>query len=523
MLLHTQVPIICCLFLLLSCSDGDVAGPLISPEEAQEFNTMVDDLETFSQPEEKSEPEEVDTSNPARDDVDESLECTTITYQAAPGFDQMLAIDPTTDVIYPGALLQGTSIPTGEYIPIVSDRAPITLSASLTNISGSPVVTVEDPKLSTVREGVKSILDQEITGATPAEINFEVSQVYSEEHLSLALGANYEGATKQVSASFNFAQSTYSNKFVIKYLQVYYTIDVDAPDEPSDFFRTLPALANLGGTLPVYIASVAYGRMVIYTVESNYQFTDIDAAFRASFASGDGSIDASYSEIISSSSIKALVIGGSGADAAQAINGPQEVYNYITNGGDYSKDSPGAPLSYKLRFLTPGTPVARVVLSTEYNVRQCDLAYPVFRILLNNIKLEDSNDGDGNTDLFGYVGGRLSYNGSWVRRNDDVMDVYWGRSESSALNFRGTHTVNDRIDIEVYRPDYDEDYIQLYGRLTDKDVFEDDFLGSRTFEVKLSDLQINVPYLVSGDEPRLIFDEQTGQRVVANFSIVRTR
>ncbi|MGK7393269.1 MAG: thiol-activated cytolysin family protein [Candidatus Cyclobacteriaceae bacterium M3_2C_046] len=510
--------------ILVSCSEemGEDAG--LTENDKQAINTNFENLETFSQPAENPTPEEVDTSQPERDQKDNTLECYTTTFKASPGFDQMLALDPTTDVIFPGALLQGSSIPTGEYIPIVSDRAPITLSASLTNINGSPVVTVTDPSLSTVREGVKSILDQEITGSTAAKLNFEISQVYSEQHLSVALGANYRSAGQDVSSSFNFAQSAYKNKFVIKYLQIYYTIDVDPPKEPSDFFNSMTVLEELNGTLPVYVSSVFYGRMVLYTVESNYEFTEINAAFSASFTSGGGTIDANYSEIISNSTIKALVIGGSGKDAAKSIDGPGEVYDYIANGGEYSKDSPGAPISYKLRFLTKGTPVARVVMATEYNIRQCDLAYPIFNIKLNKIKLADSNDAGGNTDLYGYVGGRLSLDGTWVKNGNDVLDVYWGRNEGSPLNFKGTHQVNDEINIEVYKPDYEKDYIQLYGKLYDKDFLEDDYLGNRTFEVKLRNLQLNQPYLVNNkDEPKLIFDEQSGQKVEVYFSITRIK
>ena len=51
-------------------------------------------------------PFEQDGSNP-------NLECYYTTYKVAPGFDEISALDPTTDVIYPGVMLLGESIPTG--------------------------------------------------------------------------------------------------------------------------------------------------------------------------------------------------------------------------------------------------------------------------------------------------------------------------------------------------------------------------------------------------------------------------
>ncbi|MBS9463761.1 thiol-activated cytolysin family protein [Flagellimonas sp. 389] len=450
-----------------------------------------------NQPEGVSEPEILDEDPLTRDDEDPSLECFTTYYKHAPGFNDMLALDPSTDVIFPGAILKGESIPTGEYIPIVADRAPITLSASLTNISGSPVVEVTDPKLSTDREGVKSILDQEVTGATPARINFEISEVYTKEQLNLAIGANYRSAAAKVSASFNFTNSTYKYKYVLKYFQVYYTIDMDPPQNPSDLFTDTPDLDALGSTSPVYVATVTYGRMTIYTIESNSTKTEIDAAFSASFASGDGSIDAEYQKTIDESSVKALVIGGSGSDAAQVVNGPTDVYNYIAEGGNYSKESPGAPLSYKLRYLKQGTPVARVVLASEYAVRECDLAYPVYNATLVSLSCDGCHDGfDAEGELYGIISGQMYQAGTvvnsttfWRYKRDNTFDV---GKDASKLVGKTART-------EFYKPDYANDYIRFYGDMEEADEgcpFDcDDDFGSADKRVFLHEIELGAPPL----------------------------
>ncbi|WP_281540304.1 thiol-activated cytolysin family protein [Maribacter aestuarii] len=498
----------------ISCTKDEVntVTDPISGGEATEFNEKVAELQFFQQSTELSEPQELEASEPERDTEDIALECFTKTFKAAPGYDEMLALDPSTDVIFPGALLKGESIPTGEYIPITTNRAPITLSASLTNISGSPVVSVSDPKLSTVRQEIKTILDQEVTGATPARINFEIQQVYSSEQLSVAIGANYRSAGTSVSGAFDFNQSTLKNKFVLKYLQTYYTIDMDPPNNPSDLFTSVPDFNSLGSTSPVYVASVAYGRMVLYTIETNASQTEINAAFSASFASADGSIDTEYEKTINESNIKALIIGGSGSDAAQAINGPADVYKFIAEGGDYSKDSPGAPLAYKLRYIKKGTPVARVVLTSEYPIRTCDLAYPIFRISINSLRIADTPGGleGSHLEVYGIVKGKI---------NTSSKEVKWSRSKSNNLRFTGLHNVNQAIEIELYRPNYDVDYVELSGSLTDEDTTSDDFLGSRSSRVMLKDL---VPAAaVTGVQLR--FDEKPQHDVRANFSVSRIK
>ncbi len=482
---------------VLACSKDDDGGSYpINGKKAKDFNTLMASLPAFNQPEELKEPTVLDQTPSERDTEDTSLECYTTSYNAAPGFNKMLALDASTDVIFPGAILKGETIPTGAYVPIIADRTPITLSASLTNIEGSPVVEVIDPKLSSVRAQIKTILDQKVTGATPAKTSFEISEVYSKEQLNLAIGANYRAAATKVSASFDFEQSTYKHKYMFKYFQVYYTIDMDPPQNPSDLFSDAPDLNAIGGTSPVYVSTVTYGRMIIYTVESNYSKTQIDAAFKASFTSSDGSIGAGYEKVIKESSVKAIVIGGSGSDSAQIVNGPQEVYNYISEGGNYSKESPGAPLSYTLRYLKQGTPVARVVLSSEYRVRQCDVAYPLYRIRLQQIECFQGNclDGDkSNAELYGNISGQMYQNGKVIN-----SATFWRHTTSNIYELGNrSQTIGKTILTEYAKPDYDKDYIRLYGYMKERDVWPDadDDFGASERKVFLRDVQLGAPAL----------------------------
>lgn len=469
----------------------------------------VNQLPEFDQPEELSEPEILDRTDPMPDPDNDAYECFTTTYRAAPGFDELLALDPTTDVIFPGAMLQGSSIPTGEYIPITIDRAPITLSISLQNLSGSPVVRIEDPKLSTVREGVKTILDQEVVSATPAKINFSIEQVYSQEHISLALGANYRSAGSSIESSFDFNSSEYKNRFVLKYLQVYYTIDMDPPENPSDLFNNLSDPSDLGETTPVYVASMAYGRMVLYTIETNRTETDINAAFNATFASNDGSVSASHKKVIDESNIKALVLGGSGGTAANVVKGPAEVYNFIASGGNYSKDSPGAPLSYKLRFIKKGTPVARVVLSTEYQVRECVFTSPTYRMSIDYVKCNDCPE-VGDPEIYGELRAQ-----AWVDGKAQSPNAKWSRSKDKPLEVKKKQAYSLGItkSVSLFKPNYDTDYIKVSGWIKEYDfASDDDDFGS-------DEKRINLKELIVGASKNVLlkFDGS----VEANFVLTR--
>lgn len=478
---HKLSAIVFLIFLLISCGEN---------LDLETFDEQVNMLETFDQPSELSMAEVLSQTTPEQDSNNPGYECYTTKYMAAPGFDELLALDPTSDVIFPGAMLEGNSIPTGEYIPINVDRAPITLSISLQNLSGSPIIEIENPKLSTVRAGIKSILDQDVLSATPAKINFEITEVYSQEHLNIALGANYRAAGNSIQSSFDFNSSQYNNKFVLKYLQVYYTIDMDSPEKASDLFNNIPDVSDLGSTSPVYVSSMAYGRMVLYTIETNSSKTEVNAAFNATFSSGGADIEGGYKSIIEESNIKALVIGGSGASASQSIQGPSEIYNFIAEGGDYSKDSPGAPLSYKLRFIKKGTPVARVVLSSEYDIRTCEFVSPTYKMKIDYVKCIDCPEiGDpeiyGNLTAQAYVNGiKSGSSATWSKSSDKAVEVKQGKE----------YPIGTSKNVTLYKPNQNSDYIKVSGWIKERDgASDDDDFGSDSENIELNLLKVSVP------------------------------
>jgi thiol-activated cytolysin len=133
-------------------------------------------------------------------------------------------------------------------------------------------------------------LSSELTGATPARISFEIQEVHSVEQLKLAIQGNYNGSKVNISAGFDFNKQDVRSRFLVRFLQIYYTIDIDLPTQPSDFFETMLGLEKLGSSSPVYVSTVTYGRMVLFTVESNYSSSEINAALNAAFSSAVRSV-----------------------------------------------------------------------------------------------------------------------------------------------------------------------------------------------------------------------------------------
>ena len=98
--------------------------------------------------------------------------------------------------------------------------------------------------------------------------------------------------------------------------------------------------------------------------------------------------------------MKATIIGGSGDEASGAISGIDGIRKFITTGGNYSKDSPGAVLSYTLRSISDNS-VMKSLLASEYSIRNCELVtgrYKLTFLRINKIYL-----GGGSIEFYGYI------------------------------------------------------------------------------------------------------------------------
>ena len=329
--------------------------------------------------------------------------------------DQLVAFAANSEAMWPGALVRGDSIYSGLFTQIVAPRAPATISVSLENIEGRRSAVMDAPSLSAFREAVASIVAQEVTGATPANIYAEIESINSEEQLavSLAAKASVTGVPAQVAASFDFSDTEVKSRHLVKYLQTYYTVDLDQPAAPSHVFGGQVTADDLAGVMsqgnpPLYVSSVTFGRIVMFAYESNYSAEEVGAALEFLYSGGadvSGKVSVTYKEILSDARVTAYVLGGSGGDAARSLGSYEEIVEFIRSGGDYSRTSPGAPIAYKLAYLRDNQP-ARMSFTTEYEQRECERVTQRVLVTLKSIKLVDegtNDDPNGTLEIFGSV------------------------------------------------------------------------------------------------------------------------
>ena len=345
---------------------------------------------------------------------DGDYQCVTENLKETRQYDRIVAYAANSDSLWPGALVGADSVLSGLFTQMVLPRQPITISVSLENLGGTKQATITDPSLSSYREALSSIVDAEITGSTPANLYSEIEQVHSQQQLDMALGvqASWGLGVASLKSSFNFSQQEVRSRYLVKYTQAYYTVDLDAPSSPSAMLNPLVTLAEVKEHMdatrpPVYVSSITYGRMVLFTFESEYSAEEMGAALEFAYSGGydvSGQVSVTYKDILSKSKITAFILGGNAMTAVQTIDSYEKLIDFIKSGGNYSRESPGAPIAYKLNYLKDNSP-ARMSLTTDYELKQCTRVSQKVRVVLNAIYVDDDGGdaGGGDLELYGNV------------------------------------------------------------------------------------------------------------------------
>jgi thiol-activated cytolysin len=374
---HIQTMILLALLALLLVQCGGDDG-VTTPQYGDEIDAEIAALDHIEQADPFSERPVGEPSTETYEFDGRFYECGEQQYEMAAEFDRQVALNPMSDILWPGSIIDGATILSGDYVPIIGERAPLRISVSLVNIEGETARDVQSPSLSTMRTAISDILTQNVTGATAAYVTHEISQVYSEEQFNLALGASLTDGRFAIARQFDFSNTEILSRTLVKFMQIYYTIDIDLPAKPSDLFAPSVSWSQLQGqisaaTSPMYISSISYGRMAIFSMESTYSGLQVEDAVRASLVAIDAGVEVNpaYGTVLQNTTIKATIIGGSGAAAVLSVDGFAGLRQYMLAGGDYDSDTAGAPMAYHLRYLSDNAS-GRVVMAQSYVVRTCE-------------------------------------------------------------------------------------------------------------------------------------------------------
>jgi thiol-activated cytolysin len=425
--------------------------------------------------------------------------------------EDLVAFAANSEAMWPGALVRGDSIGSGLFTQIVQPRAPATISVSLENIDGARSATMEAPSLSAFRDALATILTQDVTGATPANIYSEIESVHSENQLAMALGASLSvaGLPAQLAASFDFSDRDVNSRYLVKYIQSYYTVDLDQPRGPSSVFGPTVTAVHLRdamgeGNPPLYVSSVTFGRVILFTFESTYSAAELGAALEFVYAGGadvSGNVSVTYRDIVARSKITAYILGGSGGEAARSLGSYEDLIDFVQEGGDYSRASPGAPIAYKLAYLADNEP-ARMSFTDDYEEKLCQRVSQKVLVQLSKIEVltaqEEVGEGDG-MEIYGAVQATGSAGAVPIfeRAREDRIEIQEGQSWPP-----GGSVVEAVVEVEPMAGRV----IELGAALQDRDeVLGDELLGDERVAVPFeTGWRREVPIFLTGAGAQIV-------------------
>lgn len=315
-------------------------------------------------------------------------QCTTQKYQAHEAPDDFVTFEPNPATIWPGSLLQGSTLESGAPEPIPVKRAGGTVLLNLVNANTGATVKSYQVKLDEISQG--NIIDAQNTvlannaGATPAAFTFEAQKVESMEELALAMNARASWLTGSVSASMKFSTDQRYTRYLVKLTQRYYTMVYQTPSSLDDVFHESVTSQQLEsyvgpGNPATYISSVTYGRQFFLLFESTASSQELEAALSLVYDGlvASASLDAqmNYKKVQSQTTVKAFAVGGGAGDALEGVLAAtganfDKLHEMIVKGGEFGAGNPGVPISYTVRNVNDNK-LVKVGVATEFVRKSC--------------------------------------------------------------------------------------------------------------------------------------------------------
>jgi len=312
--------------------------------------------------------------------------CSTTPYSMAKNPAEMALFNPDAAVLWPGALIRGgshLSVGSLELLALSRERrAPLGISiqgGGVLGIPGGVSTIVAQPVGSTIREGINELvanaLDSEVAvGAGASSFTSVESHSTSQTLVSLGLDARYLGA--EASARLDYSKNASQRTYTAYFVQRLFTIAVDLPERPSSLFAEgvsgadLQALGISASNLPLYVDSVSYGRILMFSFTSSDSRERIEAALQFSYDSPIGGVDGfsetDLQQTLSSARIEVFVLGGPNAGLQGTIR-DGSLKSYFEEELAINQVE---PISFTLRNLGDNR-LAKVGDTTSYDVRTC--------------------------------------------------------------------------------------------------------------------------------------------------------
>ncbi len=310
--------------------------------------------------------------------------CTSVPYSISKTPNEIVVYNPDVDILWPGALIQGKShkAQVGSLLPLtISERAPVNVSIP-SFPTGSNFRTVDIVDQAHVGSAIGDIIGNATLNGlqTASASKFQMRTYNSEQEFALQAGLSGKYLGFSAKAGTSISNISSERTVTVHFFQRMFDVVVAPPQTPGAIFSSAftPAkleeqrsLGRIGpDNLPVYVAQVTYGRMMMFAFTSTASESDIKGTLNASYEFVTGQANLSLStqqqKILQQAKIVITTLGGNDS-ATVAMIRSGDWRQYFTASASLQT---AAPISYTFRNLGDGS-IASVTEATNYSIKSC--------------------------------------------------------------------------------------------------------------------------------------------------------
>ncbi|WP_121966452.1 hypothetical protein [Myroides sp. N17-2] len=257
--------------------------------------------------------------------------------------------------IFPGAVLEGDAIKRQDFMLLdVPAYKPIVLSSNIKHNSNSSISkTVSKPSYSQTREYIVDITKK---GEFQEFESFRFSQIFYSNYSEIKrlFGSNINTtqlfSRKRESEDSDFEKVDKQTALAVKFSQVAFSVYRDIQPVSDS-----PIVGNTQFE-PIVVNSVQYGRMGIFTFETDYDMEfskkTVEKIMNSVAYNKQVVLSTEELNLMETADIKIYLVGVNGYDSAKTINGLKEFYELVQN-SKFDSKSFGVPIS--CTFVTANT------------------------------------------------------------------------------------------------------------------------------------------------------------------------
>ena len=286
------------------------------------------------------------------------------------------SFNPNANVIYPGNLLQGSTLSeaTPSIIPV--PRSGGTISIDIIDGNAVSGVPVDEVTKSEIQNAANKIIDN--NKEVPANFILSAKEVHSTEQLAIEMGLSVKKFNSEFAADFSLNSSSNFRSFFVRLDQIFYTLSFDIPTSYDGFFAPEVTAEDLAkyvgpGNPATFISDVSYGRVYYMLVTCESTQLNIEAGVEGSFNGGlvgaSGNVNVEYLKSLDNVDIKVKAYGGDAIETLRNFNNTNmdEIADMLA---ETTKIGTGLPISYVVRNVYDRD-IVSVNSATTYDVVKC--------------------------------------------------------------------------------------------------------------------------------------------------------